>query len=370
MACQNNFNVQICKSCVMISTRPRITFNEKGFCNACDWKFKKKNLNWKKREDEFISIVKQIKSKKNNFDIIVPVSGGKDSCYVAYNLKHKYGLNPLFVTVNPPLQTYIGKKNIEKFIKKGFNLLSLDPDPVTMQKINKTGLFLFGQPYYGWLTAIHTAIFNLSSKLGIDLVMYGEDGEVEYGGSTLTQNKFLFNNKYVEKVYLSDIYKKIFKNLKIREDDKFFYEIKNSKKVNYCHYSYFENWDPYRNYLFAKEKFDMSENPETNPSTFTNFAQNDQKLYSLHTYFMFLKFGFGRASQDACIDVRRGSMSRDQAIELVKLYDHVIPRIFIKDYLNYFEIDLKKLYSAFDKFANRNVLIKKNKNWKQKFKYI
>ena len=55
MDCQNNFKLQICKSCVIISTRPRITFNEKGFCNACDWKFKKKNLNWKKRKIKLIN---------------------------------------------------------------------------------------------------------------------------------------------------------------------------------------------------------------------------------------------------------------------------------------------------------------------------
>ncbi len=331
---------------------------------------KKKKIDWKKREREFLNLSRQIKSKKNNFDIIVPVSGGKDSCYVAYNLKYKYKLNPLFVTVNPPLQTKIGKKNIQNFVKKGFNLISLDPDPHTMQKINREGLLSFGQPYFGWLTAIHTSIFNLASKLGINLIMYGEDGEVEYGGTSETQDKFLYDNKYVEKVYLSNSYKKIFSKIKISKDDGFFYMLNSSKNIKYSHYSYFDNWDPYKNYLFAKEKFDMQENPKTNPSTFTNFAQNDQKLYGLHTYLMFLKFGFGRASQDACIEVRRGAMSRDQAISLVKLYDHVFPKIFLKDYLNYYSLDKKRLEKTFDKFANKNVLEKKGKFWKQKFSYF
>ena len=369
MKSKKKFKIQICKSCVMISTRPRISFDEKGLCNACKWKNTKKNINWRIREIEFINLVKQIKSKKRNFDIIVPVSGGKDSCYVAYNLKHKYKLNPLFVTVNPPLQTSIGKKNLQNFIKKAQSI-SLDPDPLTMQKINKEGLQKFGQPYYGWLTAIHTAIFNLANKLGIDLIMYGEDGEVEYGGTSKTQNKFLYDNKYVEQVYLSNVYKKIFNKINIPKDDKFFYELNISKKVKYSHYSYFENWDPYKNYLFAKEKFGIEENPKTNPSTFTNFAQNDQKLYPLHTYLMFLKFGFGRASQDACIEVRRGSMSRDQAISLVRLYDHVFPKIFLKDYLKYFSLDRSRLNKIFDKFANRNVLEKKKNYWKQKFNYF
>ena len=362
-----NSNLKICKSCLMLSTRPRITFDEKGFCNACQWASKKKKINWRKREKEWIGIANDIRSKKNNFDIIVPVSGGKDSCYVAYNLKHKYKLNPLFVTINPPLQTTIGLKNLENFIKKGYNLVSLDPDPVLMQKINKKGLTSHGQPYYGWLTAVLAAIFNFANKLGIDLIMYGEDGEVEYGGESSTQEKFLFDNKYVEKIYLSNQYKSVFKNFNLKSE-KFFYELNLSKKLNYAHYSYFDNWDPYKNYLFAKEKFDLTENKKSNPSTFTNFAQNDQKLYCLHTYLMYLKFGFGRATQDACIEVRRGAMSRDQAISLVNIYDHEFPNLFLKDYLNYYNLEINDLKKIFDKFANKKILEKKNKFWKKKFK--
>ena len=41
---------------------------------------------------------------------------------------------------------------------------------------------------------------------------------------------------------------------------------------------------------------------------------------------MFLKFGFGRACQDACIEIRRGAMTRNQAIALVGLYDHLFPK--------------------------------------------
>ena len=50
----------------------------------------------------------------------------------------------------------------------------------------------------------------------------------------------------------------------------------------------------------------------TNPGTFTNFAQTDQALYDLRTYLMYLKFGFGRATQDVGIEIRRGAMTRDQ----------------------------------------------------------
>ena len=47
----------------MISTRPRISFDEKGLCNACKWKKIQKKNQLEKREIEFINLVKQIKSK-------------------------------------------------------------------------------------------------------------------------------------------------------------------------------------------------------------------------------------------------------------------------------------------------------------------
>ena len=44
------------------------------------------------------------------FNCLVPCSGGKDGSYVAYNLKHKYKMKPLCLTVDPHLPTEIGKK--------------------------------------------------------------------------------------------------------------------------------------------------------------------------------------------------------------------------------------------------------------------
>ena len=46
----------------------------------------------------------------------MPVSGGKDGSYVIYNLKKKYNMNPLAVTINPPLRLEL-KKNLENFLK-------------------------------------------------------------------------------------------------------------------------------------------------------------------------------------------------------------------------------------------------------------
>ena len=77
-------------------------------------------------------------------------------------------------------------------------------------------------------------------------------------------------------------------------------------------------------------------NPHLNEGTYTNFAQTEQKIYLLHVYFMYLKFGFGRTTQDAGIEIRRGAMTREQAKNLVTMYDGVFPEQHLENYLKIF----------------------------------
>ena len=120
--------------------------------------------------------------------------------------------------------------------------------------------------------------------------------------------------------------------------------------------------------MLAKEKYGLEESEQANEGTFTNFAQNDQALFALHMYLMGLKFGFGRATQDAGIEIRRGAMDRDQAKNLVNLYDNSYPKNFIELYLDYYQINLNEFNEILDKFANKKIFEKKNGKWSPKFK--
>jgi len=119
--------------------------------------------------------------------------------------------------------------------------------------------------------------------------------------------------------------------------------------------------------VVAKKYCGLDEKKETNPGTFTNFAQNDQALYSLHTYMMYLKFGFGRATQDAGIEIRRGAMTRNQAKNLVNLYDNQYPTQYINTYLDYYKVTKKTFQNILDKWANKKLFKKHHGMWKPKF---
>ena len=98
-----------CKKCVVISTRPRVTFNEEGVCSACQWAVEKKTLNWAERQSKLEKLLAEQKSNPH-FQCTNAVSGGKDGSYVSYCLKHKKKVRSLAVTVRPVLEQDVGKR--------------------------------------------------------------------------------------------------------------------------------------------------------------------------------------------------------------------------------------------------------------------
>ena len=101
--------------------------------------------------------------------------------------------------------------------------------------------------------------------------------------------------------------------------------------------------------------------------TYTNFAQTDTSMFDLHAYFMYLKFGFGRCTADACIDVRRQAMDRSQAVNLIKKFDNSYPEPYIEKYIDYMEIEMDEFQSSLDKHANKELFMKINGRWMPRF---
>jgi len=361
-----------CTNCLNMSTRPRIQFDERGWCNACQWMERKASMSWDGRQKELTELLDRFRSTSGGFDCVVPVSGGKDGSYVAHQLKHVHRMHPLTVTVRPALELSLGNQNLLNFIHSGYDHVHVTPNGEAMQKLNRYGFIEKGFPYYGWLISIMTAVIRTALNYGVPLIFYGEDGEVEYGGSTETRDRALFDIEYMKRVYLEGGYQKVFDLLDIDESHTYFFRFPDDAEVadrslHLTHYSYFENWDPYRNYLIAKEFCGLQEQDEGNVGTFTNFAQNDQAFYALHTYLMYLKFGFGRATQDAGIEIRRGAMTREQALNLVRLYDGHYPAEFLEDYLRYYEMTREEFDAVLDRYANREIFEKIDGRWTPKF---
>ncbi|MCC6915386.1 MAG: N-acetyl sugar amidotransferase [Rhodospirillaceae bacterium] len=363
-------NLFWCTRCFNMSTRPRVEFSAEGVCNACQWSEEKKTFDWDSRKKELLALFDKHRRTDGRYDVLCPVSGGKDGSYVAYQLKHVYGMTPLCITVRPPLEFGIGNENLTDFVNSGYDHLHITLDTDTMQKINRIGFIEHGRPLFGWTTGILSAVIRAAALNEIAPIFYGEDGEMEYGGSTETKFTPYFYVDYIKKVYLSGQYEKTFGQLDQKKIYQWTFPDEGELKrigVFKTHWSYFEAWDSYRNYLVAKEHCGLKEHEESNSGTFTNFAQNDSSLYALHTYLMYLKFGFGRATQDANIEIRRGALTREQAKPLVQLYDNQYPERHLEEYLEYYKMTREEFDAALDRSVNRELFEKRDGRWEPLF---
>lgn len=364
--------MKYCTRCVMPDTRPRITFNKESVCNACQWAEEKKTVvDWDVRWKELQGYCARYRSDRGNFDVIVPVSGGKDSCYVAYRMKYDLGMHPLLVHIVPPLSFELGNRNLEKLITGGFDCIKVHPNPHVDREISKRELIDFGDPLLSWMIAVRAAIFKIAIKFGIPFIMWGEEGEVEYGGVSHSKHVPVHDRNFELKYLLSGNDPQKYCD-QFSEKELFFWlfptqaEYENAKIAN-MHFNYFVCWDQYQNYVLAKEKFGIEEKKGPSLGTYTNFAQTDTSIFDLHCYLMYLKFGFGRCTADACIDVRRGALDRGQAVELIKKFDNSYPEQYIPQYLEYLKMTQEEFSAALDTHANKSLFKKVNGRWMPTF---
>ena len=95
--------------------------------------------------------------------------------------------------------------------------------------------------------------------------------------------------------------------------------------------------------------------------TYTNFENLDNKDEGLHDYLKWLKFGYGRTSDHASMEIRKKRLTREEGVELVRKFEGKIPNQYLHEYLKDFEMTRDEFLKAVDKFINKD-LFKKDEN--------
>ncbi len=93
-----------------------------------------------------------------------------------------------------------------------------------------------------------------------------------------------------------------------------------------------------------------------------NYENLDNHQTGIHDYFKFLKFGFGRATDIACLHARRGRITRTDAIELVKKHDGKFPWTYLgkplQEILEPLELSVDEFIQICDQFTNKKLFVK------------
>ncbi len=109
-----------CSRCVTPASWPGIRFDSQGVCNLCqafDKRWSKwlnsKELQAKSRSQFDTLITKAKRQRRGKYDLMVPISGGKDSLYALYWIKKTYDVSVLTYTYDNGLFDARALRNIE-----------------------------------------------------------------------------------------------------------------------------------------------------------------------------------------------------------------------------------------------------------------
>jgi N-acetyl sugar amidotransferase len=360
--------VIFCKKCTISNQRPRITFDKEGVCSACNYRQYKAEVNWDDRKKELKKFLNKVRSKNGEYDVIVPCSGGKDGSFVAHMLKHEYGMNPLCVTWSPLAYTEIGRRNLDNFIKSGFNHILGTPDTKTLKKLTKLSFLELGDPFQPFIYGQSNFPLQIASAYNIKLIMYGENGEVEYGGD--------MKNAYQPTRDITDYNKHYFSNFSVDSWIKYglkkeninpfkapSYDTIKKKKIEMHFMGYYHKWDPQENFYYCAKNNNFQVNEERTEGTYSKYASLDDKFDGYHFYLAFIKFGIGRTTSDAAHEIRDGKITRKEGISLIKRYDTEFPNRYFSEFLEFCDIDSKLFHKIIDSWRSPHIWTKKGNKW-------
>lgn len=357
--------IRYCVRCVMPETKPDLKIDEAGVCNACRSYERREQVDWDQRKRELETILSEFRSRDGTrWDCIVPVSGGKDSTtQVARMLQ--LGMTPLAVTATTCDLSEIGRRNIENLQRLGVDHMAFSPNPLVRRKLNRIGLTQVGDISWPEHVGIFTIPVRAAVEFEVPLIIWGENSQNEYGGPAAASEERVLTRRWLEEfggllgLRVSDL----IGVEGIRERDLIPYSYPSDEElrrvgVTGIFLGYFLPWDGYANALFA-QAHGFSTLQATVEGSIVNYENLDNHQTGIHDYFKFLKYGFGRATDIACLHVRRGRLSRADALELVRKHDGKFPRSYLgkplEQILEPLDISLEEFTRVCDTFTNRKL---------------
>ena len=364
-----DIEVRYCSNCLFPETKPDLYFTDNGLCSACiAAESKDIGIDWEQREKDFHTIIDtfRLKNDEIGYDCLIPVSGGKDSTYQAYFMKEVCGMNPLCVCFETTKVTELGQRNLDNISKMGIDVIHFKKNYNAYRSMVKEGFIRVGDEMWPNHIGIFTIPINIAIKFKIPLIIWGENPQQEYGGPLESIEKNKLNRRWLEEFggLLGNRIQDMIgvDGLTAKELTPYFYpsdtelEDIGITSIFLGHYFF---WDAKKQLEIVKQLgFEVKEDGPVE-GTYTNYENLDEEMHGLHDYLKFVKYGFGRATDHACIDIRNKRLTRNEGLELVKKYDGKYPHLSINAFIEYSGMTKEEIDAILDSYTNP-VLFKMN----------
>lgn len=357
--------IRYCGRCVMPETKPDLFIDQEGVCNACRQIERRAEVDWSARKEELSRILKRYRSTDgSNYDCIVPVSGGKDSHFQVLRIL-ELGFNPLCVTSTTDKLSDIGWQNIENLKNRGVDYIEVTPNPVLRRRVNRLALTQVGDISWPEHVAIFTIPVRIAVQLGVPLIIWGENSQNEYGGPASAAESNALTRRWLEEfggllgLRVSDLLGVD----NIEQKHLIWYTYPSDTElqragVTGLFLGHYLPWDGYQNALYA-QAHGFRTYPAVVEGSIVNYENLDNCQTGIHDYFKFLKYGFGRATDLACMHVRRGRLSREDALCLVRGHDGKFPWSYLgcrlEEILAELDMTVDEFINVCDRFTNKKL---------------
>ena len=367
--------LKYCKKCLMPNTRPNIKFNDDGTCSACINFEKQKTTDWDKRWMELEKICDRYRGNtENDYDCAIAVSGGKDSHFQTYIIKEKLKMNPLLISVGNLDWTETGRNNLENLSETfGVDIIMKQPNRKLAKKMFRKAFEKIGSPSWYLDYQMYSFPVQMCIKLGIKLLVYGEDVNYTYGGQYDEETPSAMLQP------LNDVSKPVWQEWlddgDISESD--LEAIKQpttseceDAELNPIYLSYFVPWNSHHNFQVAQKwGFKHLGHEYEREGFIENYDQIDSISYLLNIHMKYLKFGHAYPTDVASRWIRYGMKNREEMIPIVEKHDSELDQGVVDKFCKFVGMSIKEFWEIMDKWYNRDLFEQDQDGvWHPKFK--
>lgn len=322
-------NLQYCIRCCMPETQEGITFDELGICQACQSSEQKIHINWVKREQELRRIFDEAKAMAEiNYDCILPISGGKDSMFQLHVLVKVYGMKPLAVTFSHNWYSETGWYNLQNALSR-FNVdhIMFTPNRHLVNRIARRSLEGIGDACWHCHAGVGAFPLQIAVKFNIPLLVWGESIAETSGRASYKNPVQKFDRNYFTKVSAKLKPSEMVCNY-LSERDLYPFNIPSLEDIERVgvtgiHLGNYIFWDEERQTEFISEHYGWKETEME--GAYKGYKSAECIMAGVHDFTCYLKRGYGRATFQACLDVRSGLLTREEGFQLASRIESVRP---------------------------------------------